>query len=227
MKTKTILRVAKLFLFCYNKYNMKDDALSIITGNPLRAKLVRLFILEKDVCFHPEDLRINLKATQKDLNKELKSLERDGVIKSKKDYELLEDRKGKTKRVAFTGYIFNRKFLYRAILENLVIQTIPITNRSFVKEISTTVGPLELFVTGGIFSRNARTNADILIVGDSINEERLNKIIKELEKIVGKELRYMAFNTNEFAYRYNINDKLIRDILDNSPQIHIDNIGVN
>ena len=204
---------------------MSDDALGLIIGNSLRAKLLRLFITNKDEIFDPKDLKSSLSIQQTVLSKELRQLEKEGIIKKKKSLKIVVDKKDKKKKKEFTGFLFDRKFLYRATLENLILQTIPISTKSFIKAIST-LGPLDAFITGGIFSRTASSQLDILIAGNDINEDKLKKIVRELEKMVGRKLRYMSLDTNEFVYRYNINDEVIRSLLDHSPQVHIDNIGV-
>jgi hypothetical protein len=53
-----------------------------------------------------------------------------------------------------------------------------------------------------------------LIVGDDLNFNRIDLIIKSIEAEVGKEITYSAFETSDFEYRYGMHDRLIRDIVD-------------
>ena len=58
------------------------------------------------------------------------------------------------------------------------------------------------------------SRVDILVVGDKINKTSLQNAMQDIESQIGKELSYAVFNTEDFSYRLDICDKLVRDILD-------------
>ena len=204
-----------------------DDALISIIGLPVRAKLIRVFILDKDRIFDVSELAKTLKINSTELKEELNALIEDGIIKEKSGAKIVSSKTtDKIKKVNFNGYSFNRKYIYRTILESLVIQTMPIFGKSIIKAISTAAGPLSLLVTSGLFVRKYDSGADILMVGDSIDSDKVFKQVKELEKVLGRELRVLMFSTNEFMHRYNLKDRLIRDVMDTDSQVHVNNLNI-
>jgi hypothetical protein len=64
----------------------------------------------------------------------------------------------------------------------------------------------------------------MLIVGDSLKREVLEKEIVTLESEIGRELSYAVFETKEFNYRITMYDKLIRDVLENKHSLIINKI---
>ena len=78
----------------------------------------------------------------------------------------------------------------------------------------------------GVFIQKPDSRVDLLIVGDRIKSTSLDRIIRNLEAQIGKELRYASFSTKEFRYRLNVYDRLIRDILDFPHEPVLDRIGV-
>ena len=65
-----------------------------------------------------------------------------------------------------------------------------------------------------MFIQEWDTRVDLLVVGDDLNMNKLDTVIKSIEAEVGKEIAYSAFETSDFEYRYGMHDRLIRDILD-------------
>jgi hypothetical protein len=76
------------------------------------------------------------------------------------------------------------------------------------------MGKVKLFIASGIFLRDPDRTMDVMIVGDQLNRGIIDRNVKELESEIGKELRYAVFGTDEFMYRLNMYDKLLRDVLD-------------
>jgi hypothetical protein len=71
-----------------------------------------------------------------------------------------------------------------------------------------------LFIVSGIFLHDNDRTMDLMIVRDRLNRKLIERRIKELEAEIGKELRYAIFENEEFMYRLNMYDKLLRDVLD-------------
>ena len=69
-------------------------------------------------------------------------------------------------------------------------------------------------LVSGVFIHNKDSRADILIVGDGLKKNLIEAAVKGLEAEIGKELSYAMFETQEFLYRINMYDKLVRDVLD-------------
>jgi len=54
----------------------------------------------------------------------------------------------------------------------------------------------------------------------------LLSIMSSIEALLGKELRYAAFETTDFQYRLSIYDKLIKDILDYQHEKILNKLGL-
>ena len=98
-------------------------------------------------------------------------------------------------------------------MQNLLIYTVLVKNDSVVRRLRDTC-KLKLVVVSGVFIKDWDSRVDLLVVGDKIKAKPLENVIKTLEAEIGKELRYSAFETEDFQYRYGMYDKLIRDVLD-------------
>ncbi len=59
-----------------------------------------------------------------------------------------------------------------------------------------------------------------------MNERILRNRVRVLEAELGKEIRYAAMSTQDFFYRLNMSDKLLRDILDYPHSIAFDRLNI-
>lgn len=88
------------------------------------------------------------------------------------------------------------------------------------------LGRVELAILTGKFTRDERSGADFLLVGD-INQTQLGKYIEELEKKEGREIVYAVMPTEEFKYRIELNDRFVTNVLESKKQVLVDKIGLN
>lgn len=72
-----------------------------------------------------------------------------------------------------------------------------------------------LLVLSGVFTFQPQLPVDILVVGDEVNKARLLRAIAEIEDLTGLEVNYAQLPRLEYDQRRFMNDRLIRDILDN------------
>ena len=87
-------------------------------------------------------------------------------------------------------------------------------------------GNLRLVALSGLFSGAIETKADLLIVGDKLDDKQLEKAVHQLEAELGRELRFAAFSTEDFRYRVGVYDRLLRDIFDYPHRKILDKIGL-
>ena len=50
--------------------------------------------------------------------------------------------------------------------------------------------------------------------------------MRKLESEIGRDLRYALLGSEDFAYRLNMNDKLVRDIMDYPHRIVFDRLNI-
>lgn len=212
---------------------MKKDALISIIGNPIRARLIRLFVLNKEAVFDIKELQKTLKVSSARLTVEINDLITDEIVKRQKGIRRIEKKtKTKTKKMevkeineSFIGVSFNKKCSFRSILEDLVLHTVPSEKDTLLRQLSQLTG-LKVLVTTGIFVRDNDAIADIMIAGENLDEKEFGKIVNNTEQLVGREFRCAIFDMNDFVHRLNINDRTVRDILDYPHFVHIDRLGL-
>jgi hypothetical protein len=121
--------------------------------------------------------------------------------------------KNAQERKVRTRYAFNERFRHANSLSTFIHEISPERFDEVEKSLKG-VGRLTAIVLSGIFIGDVRRPLDVLLVSDTINERRLETVMKSFEAGYGREIRYAVFSTPEFRYRLTIQDKLLRNTLD-------------
>jgi hypothetical protein len=85
---------------------------------------------------------------------------------------------------------------------------------------------LQLLIISGLFIKETDSRVDMLIVGDNIKENIIESTIKDIESEIGREIKYVVLETQEFKYRLSVFDKLTRDVLDYPHEKIVNKLGV-
>lgn len=204
------------------------ETLGKLFGGTGRVKIMRLFLLNPEKGFDTGDVAARARITGTQARRELSALEKIGFIKRRMfmKSEIFKRKHGKktvelsrTKRVS--GWFFNQNFEYRNALKDVLIDAEFITNADLARRFKP-AGKIKLLLVAGIFTRDPDSRLDLLLVGDNLRRNQLEKAIKILESEIGKELEYAIFDSEEFFYRSNMYDKLVRDSLDYPHDVVID-----
>lgn len=175
------------------------EILGKILGSPARVKIMRLFLVNKNNNFNP---------------KEVAQRSRVGVDIVRRELRLLASVNFVKKRSATsTEWYYNPAFKYGAEFEELLVLGESLSIESIVETFKK-VGKIKLLIVSGVFIKNSDSRVDLLIVGDNMKRNKIEEGIRKIEAEMGAELVYAVFDTQEFLYRLNMYDKLIRDILD-------------
>lgn len=83
------------------------------------------------------------------------------------------------------------------------------------------LGNVDLVILTGQFTRDERSGADMLIVGD-INPNALQKFVTELEAQESKDIRYVHMTSQDFSYRRQIKDRFTTNVLESKKQVLLD-----
>lgn len=204
------------------------EILAKLFGSATKVKLMRLFLFNPDTAYSISEIIERSKSKPKEVKRELAGLINVGIAKRKVITREVHKKKKKKiiiKKVHDTGYFLDQKFSYLQALKNLLITVSLHADEHLVKKFNT-VGRVKFFVASGLFIQEWDTRVDLLIVGDELNLNRLDTVIKSIEAEIGKEIAYSAFETSDFEYRYGIHDRLIRDILDLPHTTLVDKIGI-
>jgi len=204
------------------------EILSKLFGSVARVKIMKLFLLNPEQAFDGAEVSERTKIIASTSRGELNLLSKIEFIKKKtffKENIKKTNKSGKISKKKVEGWILNKDFRFIAPLENLLVESGTLKPNEIIDRLKG-VGNLKLLIVAGVFIQDMNSRADILIVGDNLSEASLEKSMRILESEVGKELRYVVFETDDFKYRLGIYDKLLRDILDYSHKKIINKIGV-
>lgn len=123
-----------------------------------------------------------------------------------------------------TGWRLNKSSKLRDPLHKIILLHQDITPSDIAGRLQK-VGNVSLLVLSGIFTGAEDRPVDILMAGENIDTTKLRRALTRIEKSFGAELRYTALTENEFDYRHNLYDKLVRDVFDYPHHVLIDELG--
>jgi hypothetical protein len=127
---------------------------------------------------------------------------------------------------SITAWKLSRNSSLRRPLHDIVLQHQDITPEDIKKRLER-VGDVSLLILSGIFSGIDDRPIDVLISGSGIDTTKLARSLSRIEKSFGTELRYTHLTKEEFDYRHNAYDRLIRDVLDYPHHVLIDDLNVS
>lgn len=192
---------------------MTDDFLGTLLCSNARAKVLRVFVFDPGV-FTAAQAAKRSGVSARIAAEEIQTLEKWGVVKKAKFVILVSATSkkivGRQKEPAWT---MNQSFKHAGAISKFVHEVSPIQYKNIIAGLRR-AGKLSALVLSGTFVGDASRPADLVIVGDGINESRLEAAVKALEPQFGREIRFASFSTPEFRYRLTIQDRLLRDTLD-------------
>lgn len=204
------------------------DILTAIFGSQAKVRILRLFLFNPETPFFLEEIIERTKIKETVVKKELSNLLKVGLLKKRlttKEITANSEEGKDMKKYHGLSYALNTKFIYVEQLKNLLIVASVSADDSLTKKF-THIGKLKLLVASGIFMQSLDSRVDLLIVGDELDQRRIESIIKSIEAEIGREIAYSAFETQDFEYRLGIHDRLIRDILDYPHITLLDRLGL-
>jgi len=203
------------------------DILEKLFGSSSRVKILRLFLFNEGENFENAKIAKRARVSASSVRSETLMMEKIGLIK-RSIFNIESDRvKVRNKKVVkkkVHGWTLNTKFIYLIALRNFLLTATPMGKNHIIKKLSTAGHP-KLVVISGAFIQDFDSNVDMLVVGDNMNDVKLDHAIRDIESIVGKEIRFALFSTKDFSYRMNIYDKLLRDVFDYPHQTVLNRLG--
>lgn len=187
------------------------DTLEKLFGSSVRVKLLRLFLFNPKQSFTVAEASVRARAGDAAVRKEVGALHRVGVVSAR--------RAGKAVR-----FIANPRFSHAVPLRELLLNT-QAREADLVRRLRS-VGSVRLIVISGVFLGEWESSLDLLVVGDKVSERNMRERMRSLEAELGREIRYALFATQDFFYRFNMSDKLLRDMLDYPHTILFDRLNI-
>ena len=198
------------------------DPLESIIGDPIRVKLLRIFVSDKDTIYSVKEFAGALRRKDSLIQTILRNMEKDGLIMKKK----LSPAKRKRDNLREThGYGFNKRYTHKDFLEKIIKDSMPNERDMLAKKLARVPG-VQCVVTTDIFLNDSSGNMDVLVASRDNNEAFLKNIIQETEKLIGRELHCAFLTVNDFMYRIQTKDKFIHDILAGEHRVHVDRAGI-
>lgn len=195
---------------------MSLDILGKLFGSAARVKIIRLFLMNFDDAFSPEEIATRSKCNPQVSKKELALLSSAGLIKTKK---VLKNKK------KINGWMLNSSFPYLVQLRNLLVNTEYLEKKDLISRFKN-IGKIKLLIVSGVFVQDEDNKADMFLVVDGFKKSAFDQAIKTIESEIGKEICYIIFDTKEFLYRMDMYDKLICDMVESPHKKIIDTFNL-
>ena len=194
---------------------MSKDILDNLFGSRIRVKVLKFLFRNYPSDFTAGELSRRIQEPYGSTKKEVDDLKNLRLIK-----------KIKTSKVK---YSLNQNFEFFTELKTLILKASPAEKNKMVAKILK-LGRIKLALVSGVFlnSNNGKDNsaADLFIVGDDINKERLRTFLKALEVEVGREVKLSIMDKEEFDYRYGMFDRFVRVLLEGPHEKIINKLGL-
>ena len=197
-----------------------DQILEKLFESPAKVRVLRLFLRNPDFMFTVPDLTRSTQLKTSQAKRELKKLEKLGLLKKKissfKEEIPVKSRRHRKNKIIFKKklvYFINQEFILYKTLRDLIAVASQPSQKRLAEKIKR-LGAIKLAVVAGIFISNDNSRADLLIVGDNIKKKKMEKLLADIESETGKALNYVFMETGEFKYRMNMYDRFLRDILE-------------
>jgi len=187
------------------------DPLSKLFGNPARVKLLRLFLFNPKLYFTISAIAMHSRVTEGEVKREMAVLFSADLVK-------------RVRNARGIRYILNEEFAYLNPFKELLLNA-PVRGEEIHSLIKGT-GAIKLIVLAGIFVSDWEGSIDLLVVGDRLQERKLKDKIRILESELGKEIRFAHLATQDFFYRLNVSDRLLRDVFDYPHKVALDKLDI-
>lgn len=183
-------------------------------GSKTRVKLLQLFYGNPNRSFYVREITRKIDEQINSVRRELSNLLNIGIISSETTNNKLY-------------YEVNQSFEYYTPLSVIFGAGEPgavstdSTDESGQSSQLKSLGRVDLAVMTGKFTRDERSGADLLIVGD-VNNSQVAKYVDELEKKEGMAIKYVVMTAKDFDYRKKINDRFLYSVFDSKKQVLTD-----
>lgn len=179
-------------------------------SSKVRLKLLSLFLLNPDQTYYVRELTRRLNERINSIRRELDNLQKLGLLVSH-----TEDRK--------KYYTVNRDFELFEELRSLIIKS-GVTPQEKAMRMLQALKGAHLIILTGAFTQQRLPKTDLLVVG-SPKRDKLLGAVAELEKTVGKQIRYSVIDQNEYDYRRTMHDLFLNDIISSEHIKVLDKVG--
>src|SRR6266496_3682412 len=84
--------------------------------------------------------------------------------------------------------------------------------REITRLIDESLSGVRIVLLAGVLLKGSSVGVDLLVVGN-VSAVKVKNIVKQIEKVEGREINYSVLSYDEFYYRLSVRDKFITEIL--------------
>ena len=205
------------------------EILEKLFGSSSRVKAMRLFLLNPKEILNQREISRRCKIGNNVAKREISFLKGIGFLKNKSEKitNIIKLKNGKTKGVnkKIEGFGLNELFPLLNPLKGLVVDSVAINKEKIIKSLKS-AGNMKLIIFSGFFVGEEKGETDLLMVGDGIKKALLENVLRKAEVEAGKDIVYGFFETKDFLYRFGMNDRFIREILDSPHEKAVNKLNI-
>lgn len=198
-------------------------------GGPSKMKLWKVFFLNTTKEFTLKQLSALTRLRNEKLIPDLRDLMRQGVITATRKQVAVDELKKESRVV----YRTNPQFPLLSPLIETILAAVPRSADRVLEHVQS-LPRLKTVLLSGFFTSklgmsaapfsSTQSSIDMLLIFEKIPNQ-VTEVVADLERNLGRELRYAALDEGDFKYRHSIGDKLIRDVLDFDHVVAMDKMG--
>ncbi len=204
------------------------DILEKIFGSDAKVRLMRLYMFNPSTTYDVVEAARRTGVAPRVVEREMEVLEKIGLVKARpvvREETRGRGKSAKTVKRKVRGWILDPRFTYLRPLQDFLVYMNPFRHTELIERMKR-VGNIKLLVISGVFIQEWESRVDVFVVGTHLKKGALENVIHSLEMELGKELKYVALEADEFQYRLDMCDKLISDVLDFPHEKLINKLGV-
>lgn len=182
-------------------------------GSKTRVKLLHLFLNNPGKSFYVREITRLIDEQINSVRRELSNMMNVGIVSSENtDNKLYYEVNQRYEHYVPLRAIFADQHV-EAVLEK--------SQTANWHDLIAQMEGVRLVLTAGVLVSGSVSAIDLLIVGE-VQDAKIKKAIKAIEKIEGRELNYSTLSYDEFYYRLSVRDKFITEILNGKYSILVD-----
>ncbi len=192
--------------------------LNALFGSEARTKILNLLLLPNEQKYYLQQIARDLRLPANSVRRELEKLEEFGLVSEEK----IAPADGRAEKKYFCA---NKGFVLYPEIKALLVKAQILSSQKFLNGLQKICQPKFLALTGS-FTNYPEAQTDLLIVG-RLKRHTFLKLIRELEKDLGREINYTIMDEKEFLYRREIMDIFLYQILEGKTVVLSDNLAKN
>lgn len=186
--------------------------LEVLFNSTAMPKILRFFFQNEEGVFSSKEIAKRCQLQGKTAKKEIDKLKKINLLSKKIQKKKL-------------FYNLNLKFSFLRELQTLILCVMPVSSKELAS-IFKNKKKIKLVVCSGIFLKESKSPVDLLIAGSKTKKSEISKIIKKIEADIGKEIKWSLMDVEEFNYRFEMNDRFLKEIFSHSHKKIIDRLSV-